>query len=183
MTLVELSTPLSDDVIAELQSGDQCVITGRLYTARDAAHKRMVELLEAGQPTPVELSGQVIYYVGPAPAQPGKPIGSAGPTTSGRMDRYTPALLDVGLKGMIGKGYRDAEVRAAIQRHRAVYFAAIGGSGALLARRISAARVVAFEDLGPEAIYELHVERFPCFVINDAHGNDLYEQAPAQFRE
>jgi fumarate hydratase subunit beta len=180
---IPLTTPLSSRAISTLEAGQHCLISGRIYAARDAAHKRLVELIDQEAPLPVDLSGETIYYVGPAPPKPGMPIGSAGPTTSGRMDRYTPTLLENGLKGMIGKGYRSPEVREAIQRHGAVYFAAIGGSGALLARRIVAARVVAFEDLGPEAIYELIVEQFPVIVINDARGNDLYESAPAHYRE
>ncbi len=180
---IRVQTPLSDEQTLTLKAGDQCLITGIVYAARDAAHRRLTELLDDGKPLPVDLTGQIIYYVGPAPPKPGMPIGSAGPTTSGRMDRYTPQLLEAGLKGMIGKGYRNREVRDAIAHNRAVYFAAIGGSGALLARRITKSTIVAFEDLGPEAIYELHVEDFPCFVINDAHGNDLYETAPEQYRE
>jgi fumarate hydratase subunit beta len=180
---VLITTPLDQEQIRPLKSGDQCLISGVIYAARDAAHKRMIQMLDAGQSLPVNLEGQIIYYVGPAPAKPGMPIGSAGPTTSGRMDRYTPRLLEAGLKGMIGKGYRSREVRDSIQSHGAVYFAAIGGSGALLARRITASRIIAFEDLGPEAIYELTVESFPVFVINDAHGNDLYETAPSAYRK
>jgi fumarate hydratase subunit beta len=183
MSARSITTPLTDADVRTIHSGDQCLINGTLYTARDAAHKRLVDLLEKGEPLPIDLSGQVLYYVGPAPPRPGMPIGSAGPTTSGRMDRYTPALLNAGLNGMIGKGYRNQTVRDAIRQHGAVYFAAIGGSGALLARRIVSAKLIAFEDLGPEAIYELTVQDFPVFVINDAHGNDLYETAPAEYRE
>lgn len=179
---IRISTPLADRQIAQLSAGDQCLISGTIFAARDAAHKRLMELLGEGEPLPIDLRGQIIYYVGPAPPRPGMPIGSAGPTTSGRMDRYTPALLDIGLKGMIGKGYRSQEVRTAMQCAGAIYFAAIGGSGALLARRITSSRIVAFEDLGPEAIYELQVEDFPVFVINDAAGNDLYESALADYR-
>lgn len=180
---IRIQTPLTDEQILPLAAGDQCLINGVIYAARDAAHKRLIELLDAGHPLPVDLTGQIVYYVGPAPPKPGMPIGSAGPTTSGRMDRYTPPLLEAGLKGMIGKGYRNQVVRDAIVRHRAIYFAAIGGSGALLARRIVKSRIIAFEDLGPEAIYELVVEDFPVFVINDVHGNDLYESAPGEYRE
>jgi fumarate hydratase subunit beta len=176
-----LTTPLDREAVRALRAGDQVLISGPVYGARDAAHKRLVDALAAGEPLPVDLTGQVIYYVGPAPARPGSPIGSAGPTTSGRMDRYTPALLTAGLRGMIGKGYRNAEVREAIARHGAVYLAAVGGSGAYLARRIRAAEVVAYEDLGPEAIYRLELRDFPAIVVNDAHGNDLYEDAPRQY--
>lgn len=180
---IRITTPLTEDHINQLRAGDQCLISGTIYTGRDAAHKRMIEMLDAGESLPLDLQGQIIYYVGPAPPKPGMAVGSAGPTTSGRMDRYTPQLLQNGLKGMIGKGYRSREVREAIRKHRAIYFAAIGGSGALLARRITASRVIAFEDLGPEAIYEFQVDAFPVFVINDACGNDLYETAPTRYRD
>lgn len=178
-----ITTPLDDETIASLRAGDQVSISGTLLTARDAAHKRLVAALDAGEPLPVDLRGQIIYYVGPAPARPGAVIGSAGPTTSGRMDPYTPRLLAAGVRGMIGKGYRGAEVREAIVRHRAVYFGAVGGSGALLARRITAADVVAYEDLGPEAIYRLTVVDFPAIVVNDCHGGDLYQDAMARYAE
>jgi fumarate hydratase subunit beta len=178
---IQLSTPLTAEAAARLRAGDQVLLSGPVLGARDAAHKRLVETLASGGALPVDLQGQVIYYVGPAPARPGSPIGSAGPTTSGRMDRYTPALLDAGLRGMIGKGYRSPEVRAAIARCGAVYFAAVGGSGAYLARRIVAAEVVAYEDLGPEAIYRLELRDFPVIVVNDAAGNDLYEEAPRRY--
>lgn len=183
MTAGRISAPLSAGVIEGLRAGDQVLISGTLYTARDAAHKRLVESIRANERLPIDLSGQVIYYVGPAPARPGMVMGSAGPTTSGRMDRYTPDLLAAGLKGMIGKGYRNDEVRSAIRRFGAVYFAAVGGSGAYLARRIRAAEVVAYGDLGPEAIYRLEVEDFPAIVVNDCHGADLYQQSPERYRE
>lgn len=183
MTRVQVTTPLTDEQIERLAAGDQVAVSGTILAARDAAHKRMIEALDRGEPLPVDLQGQIIYYVGPAPARPGAPIGSAGPTTSGRMDRYTPRLLERGLKGMIGKGYRSPEVVEAIQRHRAVYFAAVGGSGALLARHITSAEIVAYEDLGPEAIHRLKVVDFPAIVVNDCHGNDLYQSAPRQYRE
>lgn len=182
MTAKHITAPLPDDQVASLEAGDQVLITGTLYAARDAAHKRMVEALDEGLELPIDIRGQIIYYVGPAPARPGAPIGSAGPTTSGRMDRYTPRLLEHGLKGMIGKGYRSRDVVDAIQRHGAVYFAAVGGSGALLARHIHSADVVAYDDLGPEAIYRLEVVDFPAIVVNDCHGNDLYSAAPEQYR-
>jgi fumarate hydratase subunit beta len=179
---VSIQAPLDAETLQMLHVGDQVLLSGELLTGRDAAHKRLADLLKAGKPLPVDLSGQIIYYVGPTPARPGFPIGSAGPTTSGRMDRYTPALLDAGLKGMIGKGYRSAHVRAAMVRHQAVYFAAIGGSGALLARRIVSAEVIAFDDLGAEAIYRLEVEAFPLIVVNDVHGGDLYESARREYQ-
>jgi fumarate hydratase subunit beta len=182
MSVIQVRIPLTSDQVSVLKAGDQCLVSGTIYAARDAAHQRLVHLLEHGKELPIDLTDQIIYYVGPAPAKPGMPIGSAGPTTSGRMDRYTPALLAAGLKGMIGKGYRSAEVRDAMQRHKAVYFAAIGGSGALLARRITSSKVIAFEDLGPEAMYQLTVEDFPVIVVNDIEGNDLYQSAPAQYR-
>jgi fumarate hydratase subunit beta len=176
-----LTTPLSDDAVADLRAGDRVLLTGTLLTARDAAHKRLVELVERGQELPVDLRGQVVYFVGPTPAPPGRPIGSAGPTTSGRMDAYSPTLLDLGLKGMIGKGYRNSAVKEAMARNRAVYFAAVGGAGALLAQRVRDARVVAYEELGPEAIRELEVVEFPCVVINDIYGGDLYDQGRLEY--
>ncbi len=178
-----IRAPLDAETIADLHAGDQVLISGTLLTARDAAHKRLVEALAAGEPLPVDLRGQVIYYVGPTPARPGLPVGSAGPTTSGRVDPYTPALLDAGVRGMIGKGYRSEAVREAIVRHGAVYFAAVGGTGAYLARRIVAAEVVAYGDLGPEAIYRLVVEDFPAIVVNDRYGADLYRMASERYRE
>lgn len=157
-----------------LRAGDRVLLSGVIYTARDAAHKRLYDLLQAGEELPVDLRGQVIYFVGPTPARPGQVIGSAGPTTSGRMDAYTPALIAYGLRGMIGKGRRSPEVLKAIQEHGAVYFGATGGAGALLAKRIVKAEVVAYPDLGPEAIHRLEVKDFPVIVVNDAHGGDLY---------
>ena len=178
-----LTTPLSDEAIAGLRSGDKVLLTGTLLTARDAAHKRMAESLDRGEALPFEIAGRVIYYAGPAPAKPGRPIGSIGPTTSGRMDAYTPRLLSLGLKGMIGKGYRTPEVKEAIVRNRAVYFAAVGGAAALGAQRVVAARVVAWEDLGAEAVRELEVVDFPVIVVNDIYGGDLYEQGRRQFEQ
>ncbi|MHB9124318.1 MAG: Fe-S-containing hydro-lyase [Armatimonadota bacterium] len=172
--MIRITTPLED--VSSLRAGDSLLLSGVVYTARDAAHKRLYELLEAGEPLPVDLRGQVIYYVGPTPASPGRVIGSAGPTTSGRMDAYTPALLAYGVKGMIGKGSRSPEVKEAIVKYGAVYFGATGGAGALLAERIVKAEVAAYEDLGPEAIYRLVVRDFPVVVKNDSHGGDLYEQ-------
>ena len=180
--IIRLQTPLTDEDVLKLHFGDKIHINGVLYTGRDAAHKRLFELLQAGQALPVDLRGQVIYYVGPAPARPGKVIGSAGPTTSGRMDAYAPALIAYGLKGMIGKGLRSQAVRDAMQQYKAVYFGATGGAGALLARRIKKAEVVAYEDLGPEAIHRLEVEDFPVIVINDAFGGDLYSRGVSEYR-
>ena len=180
-TATTVTTPLTDEAVAGLRAGDRVLITGTLLAARDAAHKRLLELIDKGEPLPVDVAGQIIYYVGPSPAKPGRPIGSAGPTTSGRMDAYTPVLLDMGLKGMIGKGYRNQAVKDAMVRNRAVYFAAVGGAAALIAQRIAAARVVAYEDLGPEAIRELDVVEFPVIVVNDMYGGDLYQDGRREF--
>ncbi|NLJ61251.1 MAG: Fe-S-containing hydro-lyase [Firmicutes bacterium] len=177
-----ISTPLTDDVVKTLKAGDNVLISGVIYTARDAAHKRLVALIEKGEELPMDIRGQVIYYVGPCPAKPGMAIGSAGPTTSGRMDPYAPILMENGLKGMIGKGRRSDSVRNAMVKWNAVYFAAIGGAGALLSKCVKAADLVAYEDLGPEAIRRLTVEDFPVVVVNDAHGNDLYEQGVKEYR-
>lgn len=177
MVEIKIIAPFDESTVQSLKSGDRVRISGTIYTARDSAHKRMIEQLDQGIELPIPLRGQVIYYVGPTPSQPGQVIGSAGPTTSGRMDKYTPALLELGLKGMIGKGYRSKEVKEAIIRHKAVYFAALGGTGALLSHKIQSVEVIAYEDLGTEAIRKLVVEDFPCVVINDCHGNDWYEQA------
>jgi len=176
-----VTTPLTDEAVSPLHAGDQVLITGTILAARDAAHKRMVELVQQGRPLPIDLRGQIIYFAGPSPAKPGRPIGSVGPTTSGRMDAYSPLLLDLGLKGMIGKGYRSPAVKEAMLRHRAVYFAAVGGAAALLAQRVTASRVVAYQDLGPEAIRELDVVDFPVIVVNDIFGGDLYEQGRRQY--
>ena len=174
MAEYHLQTPLSDADVKQLRAGDVVYLTGTIHTGRDAAHKRLVDALDAGQPLPFDLAGAVIYYVGPSPAKPGRPIGAAGPTTSYRMDSYAPRLIELGLKGMIGKGMRAPEVRASMERHKAVYFGATGGAGALLGLRIKAAKVIAYEDLGPEAVRELTVEEFPVLVINDCVGGDLY---------
>ena len=157
------------------------IITGIIYTGRDAAHKRLYDLLSEGKPLPIDLKGQVIYYVGPAPAKPGQAIGSAGPTTSGRMDVYSPKMMEIGLKGMIGKGMRRKEVVEAMKKYKAVYFAATGGAGALLAKAVRKAEVVAYEDLGPEGISRLEVVDFPVTVVNDTQGNDLYQQGMAKY--
>jgi len=169
--------------VERLYAGDSVLITGTLYTGRDLAHQRLVEALQKGAALPFDLNGAVVYYVGPAPAKPGQVIGSAGPTTSYRMDAYAPLLLEHGLKGMIGKGNRSRPVRVALKRFGAVYFAAVGGAAALIARSIKAARVIAYEDLGPEAVRELTVEDFPAIVINDMFGGDLYEQGVARYRK
>jgi fumarate hydratase subunit beta len=179
--IIRITPPLTDEPVAGLKSGDRVSITGVLFTGRDAAHKRMFELLQSGKELPVDLRGQIIYYVGPTPARPGHVIGSAGPTTSGRMDVYAPTLLAYGLKGMIGKGMRSMEVKEAIKKYNGVYFAATGGAGALLAKTIKKAEVVAYPELGPEAIYRLEVEDFPAIVINDCYGNDLYQDGVKQY--
>ncbi len=176
MVGLQITTPLTDEQVEKLTIGQSVLISGVIYTARDAAHKKLVELLDKGQLLPVELKGQIIYYAGPTPAKPGQVIGSAGPTTSGRMDAYTPRLLEQGLKGMIGKGSRNQAVVDAIQKHKAVYFAAIGGAAALISKHIKASEVVAYPELGPEAIRRLVVQDFPAIVINDIYGRDLYKE-------
>ncbi len=178
-----LNIPLTDDEIKSLRSGDMLYLTGTIYTARDAAHKRMYETLQAGGELPYDIEGSFVYYLGPTPARPGQVIGSAGPTTSSRMDKYTPLLLEKGLKGMIGKGKRSPEVLKAIQENGAVYCAAIGGLGALLSKRIFESEVIAYDDLGTEAIRKMKVEDLPVVVIIDTEGNNLYETAPKQFCE
>lgn len=170
-----ISTPLTKEKTEELQAGDYVHITGTIYTARDAAHKRMYETMLEGNPIPFELTDNIIYYLGPTPEREGQVIGSAGPTTSSRMDKYTPLLLDNGLKGVIGKGKRSKEVIDAMVKNKAVYFAAVGGAGALLSRKIKASKVIAYDDLGTEAIRELYVEDFPVIVVIDSQGNNLYE--------
>ena len=174
MAEYHLTTPLSDADVEQLKSGDVVFISGHIYTARDAAHKRLVEALDAGNTLPFDLKGALIYYVGPSPAPPGRPIGAAGPTTSYRMDTYAPRLHSLGLKGSIGKGKRNDAVKAALREYKAVYLGATGGAGALLSQRITDAKVIAYEDLGPEAIRELTVKDFPLLVINDCHGGELY---------
>lgn len=178
---MKIHTPLTDDVVASLRAGQKVLISGTIYVARDAAHKRIVEAMDAGAPLPLELPGQIIYYMGPAPAKPGQPIGSAGPTTSYRMDPYTPRLLAAGLKGMIGKGNRSQAVKDAIRQYRAVYFAATGGAGALIAKSVKKADLIAYEDLGAEALWKLEVEEFPATVINDIYGGDAYEDGVRQY--
>ncbi|MCR3921572.1 MAG: Fe-S-containing hydro-lyase [Firmicutes bacterium] len=181
MTKKYITTPLLDEDVVTLKAGDQVFITGVIYTARDAAHQKLAELLAAGQPLPIDIAGQIIYYVGPAPAKPGQVIGSAGPTTSGRMDIYTPALLALGLKGCIGKGARNQSVKDALIKYKGVYLAATGGAAALLAQTIRKAEVVAYPELGAEAIYRLEVENFPVMAVNDAFGNDLYIEGQHQY--
>lgn len=176
-----LQTPFKDEDLENLKIGDKVFISGTIYTARDAAHKRLVELIKSGKELPVDIRGQVIYFVGPAPAKPGMAIGSAGPTTSYRMDPYSPILLDAGLKGMIGKGPRSQEVIGSMKKNKAVYFAAIGGAAVVIAQSIKKAEIVAYEDLGAEAIRKLEVENFPCIVANDIYGNDLYLEGTAKF--
>lgn len=170
-----IKAPLSDEEAKSLKAGDYVYITGKIYTARDAAHKRMYEALENGEVLPINMKNNIIYYMGPSPAREGKVIGSAGPTTSSRMDKYTPSLLDLGLKGMIGKGKRQEAVKESIIRNGAVYFAAVGGAGALLSKKIVKSTVIAYDDLGTEAIRELEVEDFPVIVVIDSEGNNLYE--------
>ncbi len=176
-----ITPPLDDEKVLELQAGDTLLLNGIIYSARDAAHKKLVELMEKGEPLPLDITGQIIYYVGPTPAKPGQVIGSAGPTTSGRMDAYTPQMLARGMKGCIGKGSRNQAVKEALQEYRGVYLAAVGGAGALLSQAIKRVEIVAYEELGPEAIRLMEVEDFPVTVINDAHGNDLYEQGRLQY--
>lgn len=170
-----ITAPISEKDTKKLHSGDYVYISGTIYTARDAAHKRMQEALDRGEELPLAMEGNVIYYMGPSPAREGRPIGSAGPTTASRMDKYAPKLLDMGLKGMIGKGKRSQEVTDAIVRNKAVYFAAVGGAGALLSKAIVASEVIAYDDLGTEAIRKLTVENFPAIVVIDSEGSNLYE--------
>ena len=178
----EICTPLKDGVIKEIEAGDVCYISGTIYTARDAAHKRMIETLDAGDKLPFDIKDQVIYYLGPTPARDGQVIGSAGPTTSTRMDKYTPKLLDLGLKGMIGKGKRSPEVVEAMKKNTAVYFAAVGGAGALLSKCIKKSEVIAYDDLGTEAIRRLEVERLPVIAVIDCGGTDKYATATGEWQ-
>ena len=181
--VIQITTPLTAEVVAGLRAGDAVRLTGRLYVARDAAHKCIVEALDQGDPLPFELPGQVIYYMGPSPARPGNPIGSAGPTTSYRMDSYAPRLLALGLKGMIGKGERSPEVKEAIRIHGGVYFAGVGGAAALIAQSIQSAKVIAYADLGAEAVRVLWVQDFPAIVANDMYGGDVYEIGRAAYKK
>ena len=178
---VTIQTPLSEHVVMQLKMGDRVLLNGTIFTARDAAHKRLIELIHQGKELPFDLRGSIIYYVGPAPPKPGMAVGSAGPTSSYRMDPYTPPLLDRGLKGMIGKGQRGPDVVHSMEKNKAVYFAATGGAGALLSKAIKASQTIAYEDLGPEAIRMLTVVDLPVIVVNDCRGNDLYTQGGKQF--
>lgn len=182
MATRDITTPLTDEVVCSLQCGDLVTISGVIYTGRDAAHKNMVEMLERGEELPVDWRGQVIYYAGPTPAPPGRVIGSCGPTTSGRMDAYSPTMMEQGLKGMIGKGPRSKEVVDAMVQHKVVYFAAVGGAAALIADSVKECEVIAFDDLGPEAIRRLRVEKYPCVVAIDVKGNNLFESGPQKYR-
>lgn len=174
--------PLDDKTLKSLRSGENVLLTGTIYVARDAAHQRMVEALDQGKPLPFDIRGQTVYYMGPSPAKPGQVIGSAGPTTSGRMDAYSPRLMAEGLKGMIGKGMRSRAVKDAIKKYGAVYFAAIGGAAALIAKSITSSEVIAYEDLGAEAVRRIEVTDFPVTVINDIYGGDLYEEGKSKYR-
>ncbi|NPA55237.1 MAG: Fe-S-containing hydro-lyase [Epsilonproteobacteria bacterium] len=176
MAEYKMTTPLTDEDVEKLKIGDIVYLSGTIYTARDAAHKRLVDLINEGKELPFDLKGSVIYFVGPTPPKPGEPIGSAGPTTSYRMDSYSPILIKHGQKGMIGKGKRSEEVKEACKKYKAVYFGATGGAGALIAKRIKKAEVIAYPELGPEAIRKLEVEDFPVTVVNDCYGGDLYEE-------
>ena len=180
---MKLNLPLTKEISSSLRAGDYVYLTGTIYVARDAAHKRMIEGLDEGKELPFEVKDAVIYYMGPSPAREGRPIGSAGPTTATRMDRYAPTLLDMGLSGMIGKGKRSPEVLDAVCRNQAVYFAAVGGAGALLSQRIKESEVIAYDDLGAEAVRKLWVEDFPVIVVADCEGNNLYETAVEEYRQ
>lgn len=178
-----INVPFDADIVKELKAGDYVYLTGTIYTARDAAHKRMYETLQNGEALPFDIEGNVIYYMGPSPAREGRPIGSAGPTTASRMDKYTPALLELGMRGMIGKGRRTEAVRESMMKNQAVYFAAVGGAGALLSKSILQAEVIAYEDLGTEAIRKLEIKDFPVIVVMDCEGNNLYDMAIEQYKE
>jgi fumarate hydratase subunit beta len=173
---------VTDDIITKLKAGDHVLITGMIYTGRDMAHKYMVEGHQKGEKLPFDIKGQILYYTGPTPAPPGRPIGSAGPTTSYRMDKYAPYLLELGLKGMIGKGPRGQEVKDAIKKHKAIYFAAIGGAGALISKAIHKAELIAYPELGTEAVMRLEVEDFPAVVVNDVYGGDLYRMGVEKYK-
>jgi fumarate hydratase subunit beta len=183
MEAIKLTPPLNDDDIEKLRCGQKVLISGYIYTARDAAHKKMVDLIEKGENLPFDPAGQVIYFVGPTPAKPGQVIGSAGPTTSGRMNKYSPVMLKAGLKGMIGKGEMGPEVVEALQKHKGAYFVATGGAGALIAKRITGAEIVAYEELGPEAVRRLKVDAFPAVVAQDCHGGNLFIDGVETYRK
>jgi len=178
----KVTLPLTDQTVKDLRAGDNLLLTGIMYVGRDAAHKRMVEALDQGKPLPIDINGQTIYFMGPSPGRPGRPIGSAGPTTSGRMDAYSPRLMAEGLKGMIGKGLRSKAVKDGMVKYRAVYLGAIGGAGAIISKSIKKAEVIAYEELGAEALRRLEVEDFPVTVVNDVYGGDLYEEGKAKYR-
>ncbi|MBA7535727.1 Fumarate hydratase class I, anaerobic [subsurface metagenome] len=178
---IKIVTPLDEEKVIQLKAGDLVKITGYIYAARDAAHKRFFELIEKGKKLPIDLKGQIIFYAGPTPVKPGYSYGSVGPTTSYRMDPYTPPLLERGLKGMIGKGLRSKEVIDSMKKNKVVYFAAVGGTAALIARRVKKSEVIAYEDLGAEAIYKFYVEDFPAIVVIDSAGNNLYEIEPLKY--
>ena len=179
----KITLPLTESILEDLKAGDNVQLNGIIYVARDAAHKRIVEALDQGKTLPFDLKGQTIFFMGPSPARPGRPIGSAGPTTSGRMDSYSPRLIEAGLKGMIGKGMRSQAVKDAMKKYKAVYFGAIGGAGALASRSIKKSEIIAYEELGAEAIRRLEVEDFPVTVVNDIHGGDLYQEGKSQYRK
>jgi fumarate hydratase subunit beta len=183
MEIKRIKTPLTDDVIRELRAGEKVFLSGYVYTARDAAHKRFIDALDRGENLPFDIKDQVIYYCGPSPAPPGKVIGACGPTTSSRMDAYAPTLLSLGLKGMIGKGKRSQAVRDAIRKYGAIYFGGTGGAGALLSKSVISSEIIAYEDLGPEAVRRLEVKDMPLFVINDVFGSDLYETGMLKYRK
>lgn len=177
----KITTPITEEIAQELTAGDYVYLSGEIYVARDAAHKRMMEVLDRGEALPIDIENATIYYMGPSPAREGRPIGSAGPTTASRMDKYAPTLLDLGQKAMIGKGKRTKEVLDAIVRNKAVYFAAVGGAGALLSKCIVESEVICYDDLGAEAIRKLKVQDFPVIVVEDCHGNNLYETAILEY--
>ena len=179
----KINLPITKEISENLHIGDFCYLTGEMYVARDAAHKRLMELINKSEALPIELDGATIYYMGPSPAREGRPIGSAGPTTASRMDKYAPTFLDLGLKAMVGKGKRTKAVLDAIVRNKATYFAAIGGAGALLSERIKSSEIVCYEDLGAEAIRKIYVEDFPVVVVADCHGENLYESAVEEYRK
>ena len=181
--VIKITTPLDEEKVIQLKAGDFVNITGNIYAARDAAHKRFFELIEKGKKLPIDLKGQIIFYAGPTPTKPGHSCGSVGPTTSYRMDPYTPELLERGLKGIIGKGLRSKEVMKSIKKNKAIYFAAIGGAAALIAKSIKKSEVIAYEDLGAEAVFRFYVEDFPVIVVVDSAGNNLYETEPPKYKK
>ncbi|MCP4582657.1 MAG: Fe-S-containing hydro-lyase [candidate division Zixibacteria bacterium] len=183
MDYIKLTPPLTDEVIGKLKVGDRVLISGTMYTGRDAAHKKMVDLIEKNEPMPFDPTGQIIYFVGPAPAKPGQVMNSAGPTTSGRMNKFSPIVIGAGLKGMVGKGEMGPEVVEAMKKHKAVYMVATGGAGALIADRIVGAEVVAWEELGPEAVRKLTVDEFPAIIAQDCHGGNIYVEGMAKYKK